>query len=1218
MNRKLWTTVLFLQTLVLAKAEAMPLQTNEFAPSCLQKSTYVAPTDNVGRYVSQRPPKEERLFHSDAIERKIAEVKALLKNPRLAWMFENCFPNTLDTTVHFRIRDGKPDTFVYTGDIHAMWLRDSGAQVWPYIPFANEDPQLKQMLEGVIRRQFLCINIDPYANAFNDGPTGGEWQSDLTDMKPELHERKWEIDSLCYPLRLAYQYWKVTGDASIFDETWLEAVARILQTFREQQRKDGDRGPYRFQRKTERATDTTINDGWGAPVRPVGLIASAFRPSDDATTLPFLVPSNFFAVSSLRKAAEILTAVNKDAVLAEKCNALADEVETALKKYAVCEHSEYGPIYAYEVDGFGGRILMDDANVPSLLAMAYLGDVDEDDPVYQNTRRFVWSEANPYFFRGTAGEGIGGPHIGYDMIWPMSIMMKAFTSRDDAEIKECLRMLMRTDAGTGFMHESFHKDNPSHFTRKWFAWQNTLFGELILKLIDEGKLDLLNSLCYADYVDPYIGSGEHGHVFVGANVPFGMVQAGPQNIHKGWDWCSGYHYSDSILIGFSHTHLSGTGCADLGDVLLMPYTGDVRTRRGEQDNIEGACSSYYSHDKEQVAPGYYSLLMDNGVRAELTTTDRVAIHRYTYPEETPRLLINLKEGNGDKAYETCLRRTDKYTVEGYRFSKGWSPRHKVFFVLKSEQPIERLDVFQDDNSTGQDALEGVGVKGVLTFEGNPRKVQVKVALSSVSCANALANMEAELPAWDFDKVRSSAAARWERILSCIDVESADERGKRVFYTSLYHLFIAPTLYEDVNGAFRGHNDSIYQADKWTNYSTFSLWDTYRAYHPLMTIIQPRLVPDWVNSMLSIYDQQGKLPIWPLVGGETNQMPGYSALPVIADAYMKGFRGFDAERALNYMVASATCEKQRDIPYLLEKGYIPCDKAPEATSVAMEYAVGDWGLARMAKKMGKEDIFRMFQKRGYAYETYFDKRINFIRPKMEDGSWRSPYDPFRSVHGWGDFCEGNGWQYTFFVPQHPEGLIDLMGGDERFVAKLDSLFMAEGDMDEHASSDISGLIGMYAHGNEPSHHVAYLYAYAGQQWKTAEKVDFIQRNFYTDKPDGIIGNEDCGQMSAWHVLSALGFYQVNPSNGVYVFGCPLFEKATIRLPEGKTFEVIANNVGGGNKYIQSVRLNGKAYTKSYITYEDIMRGGTLTFEMGAQPNKDFGTLPEDRPRSLESN
>ena len=444
-------------------------------------------------YKSNRPKMKKRLFTSKAVEAEILRVKKLLTNPKLAWMFENCFPNTLDTTVHFRMLDGKPDTFVYTGDIHAMWLRDSGAQVWPYVQLANNDAQLKEMLEGVIRRQFLCINIDPYANAFNDGPTGGNWMTDLTDMKPELHERKWEIDSLCYPLRLAYQYWKVTGDSSIFDGEWMKAITAILKTFKEQQRKDGV-GPYRFQRKTERALDTVSNDGLGAPVKPVGLIVSSFRPSDDATTLQFLVPSNFFAVSSLRKAAEILEKVNKKTALSKECKDLAQEVETALKKYAVYNHPKYGKIYAFEVDGFGNHHLMDDANVPSLLAMPYLGDVERTDPIYENTRRFVWSTENPYFWRGAAGEGIGGPHIGVEMIWPMSIMMRAFTATDDEEIRDCICQLITTDAGTGFMHESFSRHDAADFTRAWFAWQNTLFGELILKLVNDGKTDLLNSI----------------------------------------------------------------------------------------------------------------------------------------------------------------------------------------------------------------------------------------------------------------------------------------------------------------------------------------------------------------------------------------------------------------------------------------------------------------------------------------------------------------------------------------------------------------------------------------------------------------------------------------------------------------------------------------------------------------------------------------------------
>ena len=446
--------------------------------------------------VNNRPSVADRLFYSDAIEKQIKEIVSKLTNLRLAWMFVNCYPNTIDTTVHFTENDeqGNPDTFVYTGDIHAMWLRDSGAQVFPYVKLAPRDKHLQRMLAGVILRQLKCINFDPYANAFNKEPNPkGDWMSDMTDMKPELHERKWEIDSLCYVLRLAYEYWKVTGDASIFGADWLQAVQNTLNTFHDQQHKDG-KGKYKFQRRTERQLDTMSNDGWGAPVKPVGLIASAFRPSDDATTFLFLIPSNFMAVTQLRHAAEILNTINHRADLANQCIALADEVRNALNKYAIYNHPKYGPIYAYEVDGFGNQLLMDDANVPSLLAMAYLGDVPTSDPIYQNTRRFVWSEDNPYFFRGKAGEGIGGPHIGHDMPWPMSIMMKAFTSTDDQEIKQCIEMLMQTDAGTGFMHESFHKDDATKFTRKWFAWQNTLFGELIIKLVNDGKIDLLNSI----------------------------------------------------------------------------------------------------------------------------------------------------------------------------------------------------------------------------------------------------------------------------------------------------------------------------------------------------------------------------------------------------------------------------------------------------------------------------------------------------------------------------------------------------------------------------------------------------------------------------------------------------------------------------------------------------------------------------------------------------
>jgi meiotically up-regulated gene 157 (Mug157) protein len=432
-------------------------------------------------FATKRPPLSERKFVSKAVEDAINEVKANIKNEQLAWMFENCFPNTLDTTVKFKMIDGKPDTFVITGDIDAMWLRDSSAQVWPYLQFCNKDEDLKKLIAGVINRQAKCILIDPYANAFNEGPTGSEWKTDLTDMKPDLHERKWEIDSLCYTIRLAYNYWKITGDTSCFGSDWQNAIKKIYSTFIEQQRKLG-KGPYHFQRVTETLTDTVANKGYGNPVKPVGLICSIFRPSDDSTIYPFLIPSNMFAVVSLRQAAAIFTSVAGDKEFANKLTVLADEVHKAIHDYALVEHLKYGKIYAFEVDGFGNQLFMDDSNVPSLLSLPYLNCCKPNDPLYLNTRKFVLSSDNPYFFSGKYAEGTGGPHCGIDMIWPMSITMRALTSGSDDEIKSCISTLLKTHADTGFMHESFNKDNPSNFTRSWFAWANTLFGELILKV----------------------------------------------------------------------------------------------------------------------------------------------------------------------------------------------------------------------------------------------------------------------------------------------------------------------------------------------------------------------------------------------------------------------------------------------------------------------------------------------------------------------------------------------------------------------------------------------------------------------------------------------------------------------------------------------------------------------------------------------------------------
>lgn len=716
----------------------------------------------------------------------------------------------------------------------------------------------------------------------------------------------------------------------------------------------------------------------------------------------------------------------------------------------------------------------------------------------------------------------------------------------------------------------------------------------------------------SSYVDPYIGAGGHGHVFVGANVPFGAIQAGPQNIFKGWDWCSGYHYSDSVMIGFTHTHLSGTGCCDLGDIMLMPFTGNVRTNRGEQNNIAGSTSSYYSHDKEIVEPGYYSITMDNGISVELTASCRTAFHHYVYPEGEKHLLLDLHECNGSVTKISGLTLRDPYTITGHKIVKGWSPEHRVYFALKSREPIEELLVYENDTPKGKNHYDGVGVKGVVTFRGQPSEVALKVSISSVSEDNALLNLNAEIAHWNFGKVKKEARKAWNEELSRVEVTTSDERAKRIFYTSMYHTMIAPTTYADVNGEFRGHDNAVRKAT-WHNYSTFSCWDTYRALHPWFTIIQKDKVPDMVSSILSMYDQQGFLPVWPLVGGETMQMPGYGSVAIVSDAVVKGLAGDNAARALDAAVKTATnAASVPGISYILERDYIPADKVNEATSKAMEYAISDWGIGAMAQKAGREDLAQEYYRRGGLWKEYFDPSIRFIRPKFDDGKFLTPYNPFTSVHEVGYFAEGNGWQYTFLAPQDPYGLIEAMGGDVPFREKIDSLFTVTGDMGPLASADISGLIGQYAHGNEPSHHAIYLYNYAGQPWKTARLVNYVRKNFYTDDKDGIIGNEDCGQMSAWHILSCLGFFQVNPSCGVYSFGSPAFSKAVLHIPGGKTFTVKALNLSSDNIYIQSVRLNGKPWKNSYIAYEDIISGGTLEFTMGAEPNERFGLDLADRP------
>ncbi len=719
------------------------------------------------------------------------------------------------------------------------------------------------------------------------------------------------------------------------------------------------------------------------------------------------------------------------------------------------------------------------------------------------------------------------------------------------------------------------------------------------------------------YVDPFIGTGYHGHVFLGANVPFGGVQTGPVNYVKGWDWCSGYHYSDSIVTGFSQLHLSGTGIGDLGDVLVTPYTGEIRSSPGTLKNPLEGYASLYSHKDEIAKAGYYSVSMKKyDIRVELTATERVAFHKYTFPEsKEAHIAINLTSGIGwDQPVETFLKKADARTFIGYRFSSGWAKDQRLWFAIRTSKPAESLQLFNDDKAISGDSARGAKIVGILNLStSSDEEVMLKIGISPVSEENALANISAEIPDWNFNNVVTEAQAKWNKELGKIAVKGKNESDMRTFYTALYHSFTHPVLFNDKNGDYRGTDKKVYHNPGFVNYSIFSLWDTYRAEHPLFTLIQPERVPDMINTMLDIYKQQGKLPVWHLMGNETDCMVGYSAVPVIADAFFKGFKGFDVDLAYEAMKVSSTRD-DFGLKYLKEKGYIPADKEKESVSKALEYCISDWCIAEMAKKIGKNDDFEYYSKRAESYKQYFDQQRQFMRAKLDNGKFREPFSPFRSIHEWGDYTEGNAWQYTWLVPVDVEGLINLFGGDKPFLAKLDSLFVVEGDMGEEASADISGLIGQYAHGNEPSHHVTYMYAYAGEQWKTAEKNRLIQRSFYSDRPDGLCGNEDCGQMSAWYIFSSMGFYPVNPAGGAFVFGSPLFDEVTISLPGNKEFTVKSFNNSDQNMYIQSVKLNGAIYTRSYITYKEIMNGGTLEFAMGPEPNYQFGAEPDDRPKS----
>ncbi|OJW18166.1 GH92 family glycosyl hydrolase [Mucilaginibacter sp. 44-25] len=719
------------------------------------------------------------------------------------------------------------------------------------------------------------------------------------------------------------------------------------------------------------------------------------------------------------------------------------------------------------------------------------------------------------------------------------------------------------------------------------------------------------------YVDQYIGTGFHGHVFVGANVPFGAVQLGPTNISKGWDWCSGYHISDSTIIGFQHTHLSGTGIGDLGDISFMPTTGSVIVNKGTLANPSSGYFSLFSHKDEIVKPGYYAVkLKKYNIRAELTASTRVGYHRYTYPAgEQANIIIDLTEGVADRTTDAYIKQKDKYTIEGYRFSRGWAADQRIYFTAVFSKPIEKFAVYDSTALKQGVEINSKNARCALTFAKSnvPEKVEIKVGISPVSCANALQNIKAEISGWNFNLTATNADLAWNKELGRITIKADSLSQLKKFYTALYHTMIAPSTFNDVNGEYWGTDKKVHKDGSFKNLTTFSLWDTYRSANPLYTIMQPDRVPDMINTMLNIYKQQGRLPVWHLMANETNTMVGNSAVPIIVDAYLKGFKGFDANLAYE-AVKKTQMQDLRGLKYVKELGFIPADSSRESVAMGLEYSINDWCIAQMAKKLGKMNDYQYFSGRAKNYQKYFDPQSRFMRGKVSADTWRTPFSPFESRHEKDDYTEGNAWQYTWLVPQDVEGLITLLGGEKPFIKKLDSLFVVNGDLGAEHSPDISGLIGQYAHGNEPSHHITYLYAYVGQPWKTADKVRYILNNFYTTKADGIIGNEDVGQMSAWYVLSSLGFYPVNPANGNYVFGSPNINSAVIQLPSGKSFTITVKNNSANNRYISSMVLDGKPYSKNYLKHTDLVAGGTLVITMTDKPGK-FGTAPTDRPRSV---
>ena len=690
------------------------------------------------------------------------------------------------------------------------------------------------------------------------------------------------------------------------------------------------------------------------------------------------------------------------------------------------------------------------------------------------------------------------------------------------------------------------------------------------------------------YVNQYVGTGGHGHTFMGANVPFGLVQLGPTEPTRGWDWCSGYYYDDDELIGFGHMHLSGTGIGCLGDVAFLPVKDFKQT------------STRFKHEAEKVHPGYYSLqLTDPNVLVELTATERCGFHRYTFKNGAKaQLALDLSQCIGwDKLNDCLLTQESTTRLTGFRRSNGWAADRRIYFSIDFSQPVtvHRLD-----------SMERV----VVSVADNTKPLLVKVALSPVSIDKAKLNMQAEMAGWDFDATVKAANDAWNRELARIQIQTNDQTKKRVFYTAMYHLMTSCSKFNDVDREYRGADGKVHKAD-FTNYTTLSLWDTYRAAHPLMTVAFPEMQRDFAQTFLNIYKQQGRLPVWHLMGSETDCMVGNPGAIVLADLTMKGFVE-DKELALEALKATQM-KDIRSLGLLKEHGYIPWNLEPENETVAkaLEYCAADDGVAKVAKLLGKSDDYNYFFNRSRSYKKYYDPETRFMRAVGTDGKFRLPFNPFFAEHRTNDYTEGNAWQYTFLVPHDVKGLIQLFGSDKAFMSKLDSLFFVEGWAGDNASPDMSGMTGQYAHGNEPSHHVIYIYNYAGRPDKAAPLLRKMLNEMYLDHPDGLSGNEDVGQMSAWYILSSVGLYQVDPVGGRFVIGSPLFDKATVNVGAGKTFTVVAKNNSDRNIYVQSARLNGKALKNSYIEFNDIRHGGTLELVMGPKPSK-WGAAPACRP------